>query len=144
MSRRFRSLPRGAPDWLVRKRALMAENAKWPRQLKPVPEQDWPPSPRSAGRTVGAWRSATFMVCAFRQGAAIRLEVNRTDVDIGGKWLGRITRDELLRLLAEAGFADRYALEIFAPGDEPDDDDSVRQLLVLPKRPAFLPREKRT
>ena len=138
---RFRSLPRGAPAWVVFKRALAAENAKWPKELKAVPPSAWPPATPentpSGTRHVALWRSKDFIVQVVDDQGHTRLTINRTDVDINGRWLDGITWDELRRLKAEAGFADWWAVEVFPPEADIQNFANMRHLWLLPEPPPY-------
>jgi len=89
------------------------------------------------GAPFAAWRSRDYIVQAFDDGGFTRLSVNRSDFDIKtGDWIAGITWDELQRIKAECGFADRWAVEVFPPDDCVVNVANMRHLWLIDK-PAF-------
>ncbi len=126
----------------MRERFLATENARWPAALAPVPREQWPPS-MSAGpdAPIAVLRSMTFLVQVFDATSGLRLSVNRTVVsgwEAGQpKWLEGISWDEMQRLKAEAGYADRWAVEIFPPSADVVNVANMRHLWLLPEAPSY-------
>lgn len=60
--------------------------------------------------SIGVWESDVYFCCAFRQGDAIRLDIQRKDERDGIGW------DELQEIKRDCGFADCDAVE-FYPAD---------------------------
>lgn len=114
------------------------ENAKWPAELTPVPESDRPPSPGPC-RLLGAWRSREFVAQLYEEGGGIvRLSVNRTHVDPATlRWVDGITWDELQALKRQAGFGDRFAVEVYPADADIVNVGSLRHLWILPEALPF-------
>lgn len=97
------------------RRALEAENRKWPIELRRLPESEWPTAYRPRG-IKEVWRSRGFLVQVFEELSGIdRLSVCRTSV-VDGDWQEDIRWDELQRLKRECGRGNKDAVEIF-PAD---------------------------
>lgn len=121
------------------RRQLARDNAKRPAYLEGVPRHEWP-DPNAPQWAV--WRSRDFLVQAFQEaGGVMRLSINRTTLNGAGRWVDGITWDEMQRLKAECGFADRWAVEVFPAASELVDVANVRHLWLLPEAPAFAWRK---
>lgn len=120
------------------KRYLRAENRKWSAELKEVPRESWPPMDRQSQQILTrVLRSKTFMVQVFVEGAHVRLSVNRTEVNGKGQWVDGITWDELMRLKREAGYGDRWAVEVYPADGDTVNVANMRHLFVLSEAPAY-------
>lgn len=124
-------------------RDLERENARWPAKLAPVPAESWPPHEWMSARPVGIWRSSDFLVIHYVEpSGAERLTMQSTHA-VGAKdWRDGFGWDVLQRLKREAGFADRYAVEVY-----PDDVDIVnvgnlRHLWLLDAPPPYAWRRE--
>ena len=62
----------------------------------------------------------------------VREDLKRTDLEDDA-----ITWDELQRLKAEAGFADRWAVEVFPPDAQVVNIANIRHLFLLPGPPDY-------
>lgn len=115
-------------------RRMVQDNKRYPKHLVGMPREVWPYYPIAL---VAVWRSCDFLVQVFepRDGGQ-RLTINRLRV-MNGQWLPDITWDELQRLKSEAGFSDRWAVEIFPPDEELVNVSNMRHLWLLPDRPTF-------
>ena len=89
----------------------------------------------------GVWRSRSFLVCLWFEGAHKRLTVNRTRI-VNGKWEQNISWDELMRLKAEAGYADWWAIEIYPPTEHVVNVANMRHLWLLEEKPAMAWEKK--
>jgi hypothetical protein len=118
-------------------RQMQRDNLAWPPTLAPVPRADWP-MPRLEhveGRLrTAAWRSRKFLVQEFAEDHGIvRLSVNRTEWDERQRRFREdISWDDLQSLKAEAGYADRCAVEVFPPDDLVVNVANMRHLFVFP------------
>lgn len=119
------------------RRALEAENRRWPDKLRLIPESELsgyvkPP------RQKEAWRSRKFLVQVFDEGGGVeRLSVNFTSFG-KGRWIDGLTWDDLQRLKAECGRGEKCAVEIFPPEADKVDVANMRHLFVLPEPPDFM------
>lgn len=140
MHRRGKPLHRGRPSnrRLSRKR-LLQKVAELPETLEPIPADDLEQIqlPRYL---VAAWRSRHFIVQHYREPNGERISIQRT-VD---SWRlitpgprKPITWDELQQLKREAGFAHRWACELFPPDDSVIDVAHMRHLWLLAEDPGI-------
>lgn len=129
---------------LSKMRAVLAhENSKWPPALVPV-DLDKFPGGREGAR-FGVWRSRNFLVQAFAEAdGVVRLSINRAALDANGGWVQDITWDELQRLKAEAGFSEKFAVEIYPATDDVVNVSNMRHLWILPDAPSYAWRRKKT
>jgi len=120
------------------RRALQAENKKWPAQLRQVPREEWPPSVLPLGRRhVEVWRSRDFLVQVFSAHRGIeRLSVCRT-AHTGKSFVDGIAWEDLQRLKSECGRGDKDAVEIFPPDKDVVNVANMRHLWVLPHQLPF-------
>lgn len=88
---------------------------------------------------LGLFRSRQFLLQVFHdKNGGLRLSVNRTEYDERKQsWREDISWDELQRLKAEAGFADRWAVEIYPAADAVVNVANMRHLWLLGEAPAF-------
>lgn len=116
---------------------LAQENSKWPIELSPVPREKWPKT-YAGGQLINVFRSRFFLLQVLDETKGfIRLSVNRTAVDKDGMWLTDISWDDMQKLKAEAGFADRWATEIFPPDDAVVNVANMRHLWICPVEPDY-------
>jgi hypothetical protein len=92
-------------------------------------------------RPVAVFRSMTFLVQLFEEPSGHRLTISRTVLN-GWKdgqpvWREGISWDEMQALKAEAGFGDRWAIEVFPPDSEVVNVANMRHLWLLPDAPAY-------
>lgn len=123
----------------AQRRRLMADNQKQPVTLREIPREQWPP--RASGATserLRALRSRDFLVQEFRERGHIRLSVNRCEWDVEvDSWREDISWDDLQRLKAEAGYADRWAVEVFPPASEVVNVANMRHIWLLDEPPPY-------
>lgn len=125
-------------------RQLRRDNLRWPPTLARVPWEQWPPTldgqvcPR-----LKVLRSRSFLVQVFEESGHLRLSVNRTEWDARRQsWREDISWDDLQRLKAEAGYPDRWAVEIFPADAEIVNVANMRHLWLLQEAPAFAWTER--
>ncbi len=122
-------------------RRLAEVNRTYPVELREWPRDEWPPDLAAAVRFTAkpqrVWRSRGFVAVLFLEGAQERLSVNRTTVDHQGRFEDGITWDELMRVKAEAGLGDRWAVEVFPPTPQIVNVSNMRHLWLLPSAPSF-------
>lgn len=128
------------------RRALEADNRRWPVHLVRMPRDEWPPSSLPVDREpLEAWRSRDFLVQVYPGPDGIeRLSVSRTHLDgTGWQWKADITWDDLQRLKSECGRGAKDALELY-PGDrDVVNVANMRHLWVMPGPVAFAWRTRR-
>lgn len=116
------------------RRAIVAENRTWPKELRQVPKEEWPPSslPESK-RPNEAWRSRDFLCSVYYLANGIeRLSINRTSHN-GERFDDGISWDDLQRLKRECGRGDKDAVEIFPADKDIVNVANMRHLFVLPE-----------
>ena len=121
-------------------RQLRRDNLKFPVELAPIPQPDWPVFGFSSERNrIAVLRSRQFLVQVFSEGdGALRLSVNRTEWDERrGSWREDISWDDLQRLKSEAGYADRWAVEIFPADAAVVNVANMRHIWIVPEAPSF-------
>lgn len=115
----------------TQRRLLAKQNARTPTHLVPVPRHEWPEPPPGL---IEVWRSRSFLVQVFDEGAGLqRLSVCRTSRN-GDEWADQITWDELMRCKRECGRGDRDALEVYPPDRDVVNVANMRHLW-LPVEP---------
>lgn len=129
MKRRF-ARPNSTDDMRV---FLARQNRLYGAHLVKIPKDDWPEGCHAKqAPPIEAWRSRDFLVQVIVDNGHLRLSVNRTSLNPAGtSWSEGITWDDLMRLKAEAGFADRWAIEIFPPAAEVINVANMRHLWLL-------------
>ena len=120
------------------RRAMEAANRSRPAELAEVPVGEWP------GHLVGlstsparVWRSRDFLVQLYTHEGTPRLSVNRTSMGGNGRWLDGITWDQLQEVKRQAGFGDRWAVEVFPADESLVDVANCRHLWLLDGPPSF-------
>lgn len=112
------------------RRALKAENRKWPDVLRRIPESEWGPSRPPRAKEV--WRSREYLVQVFQEDDEIeRLSICHTAVE-DNDWVEGISWDDLQRLKRECGRAERDAVEVFPADADVVHVANMRHLWVLP------------
>jgi hypothetical protein len=122
------------------KKYLAIENAKWPRVLAPVPPEDWPAMPPGWQRPIAVLRSMTFLVQVFDEQSGLRMTVNRTvleDWRNGPIWREGISWEEMQTLKRQAGFNDRWAVEVFPSDGDVVNVANMRHLWILDEPPSY-------
>jgi len=97
------------------------------------------PLPQSAPHEVAAvWGSRDYFVTLWRDQGFERLTINSTTFDHDTqRWADGLDWDTLMRLKDQAGYAHRWAVEVFPPDDEIVDDANMRHLWLLPEAPDY-------
>jgi hypothetical protein len=104
-----------ASDLKLIRKQLQKENDKRFLVLTPVSKENWPYN--DDPNRIGVMLSRYYMVQIFdEQNGVIRLSCNRTTLDQFGKWEENLSWDELMEIKRQAGYGDRYAVEVL-PGD---------------------------
>lgn len=129
-------------NWAIsrqQRRALLRENRDQPQHLTEVPREVWPnPDVALPLHLTRVWRSAGFLVQQYEEpGAPVRLSINRTEMRPDGRWADGITWDEIQALKAQAGYAERYAVELFPAAADLVDVANVRHIWLLDEPPAW-------
>jgi hypothetical protein len=120
-------------------RQLRRDNMQWPAVLAPVPWQQWPAAQLGTPDRLKVLRSREFLVQLFEEPAGIlRLSVNHTEwSERVGSWREDISWDDLQRVKREAGFADRWAVEIYPAHGSIVNVANMRHIWLLREAPAF-------
>jgi len=121
-------------------RELRAENLRHGLSLREIPFSEWPAVVLGT-KAIAVWRSRQYLVQVFEEQAGmIRLSVNRTDWDERAKrFRDDISWDALQRLKAQAGYADRVAVEVYPPDRLIVNVANMRHLWILPVGSERLP-----
>lgn len=110
---------------------LRRENAKYSTALEAVHASQWPDRhPQEKSNRIAVWRSRHFLVQVFMETDAIRLSVNRTDVDGEGRWRDGITWDELQKIKCAVGYGPWMALEFYPPDEDVVNVANIRHLWI--------------
>ena len=120
-----------APLSRAERRHLERNNAKLPSVLREVPRADWPATPPQG--LVRVLRSRDFLAQVFEPphtSSLARLSISRTTT-AGDRWQDGISWDDLQRLKAEAGYADRDAVEVYPAQCDVVNVANMRHLWVL-------------
>jgi len=84
------------------------------------------------------WRNRAFLVQQYVENRAPpRLSINRLRMLANGRWADGITWDEIQNLKAQAGYGDRWAVEIFPAARDVVDVANVRHVWLLDDAPEF-------
>jgi len=78
-------------------------------------------------------RSRYFLAQIFEDGDAIRMSVNKTDVNHDGKCKENISWEDLQQLKRQAGFAHHYAIEVYPRDIDIVNVANMRHLFILEK-----------
>lgn len=122
----------------AQRRELARTNAKLPVSLHEVPRHDWPVAHQRDPVLARVLRSRDFLVQVYHEEGAVefRLSVLRTTLE-GDRWQDGITWDELQRLKAECGFADRDAIEIYPAARDVVNVANIRHLWLMREPVSF-------
>lgn len=115
------------------RRQLERDNAKLPVRLAEIPRTQWPVD---RPEYLSVWRSRGFFVQVVRDGSAVRVSVNRTEM-VGDRWRDGISWDDLQRVKEEIGLGSAWMVECYPPDQEVVNVANVRHLWVLPEPPSF-------
>lgn len=120
-------------------RQLKRDNMRHPAALAAVPWQEWPPAHLVEARRLKVLRSRDFLVQIYEEPAAmLRMSVNRTAwCERSSSWREDISWDDLQRLKREAGYADRWAVEIYPADRAVVNVANMRHLWLLTEPPAY-------
>lgn len=123
-------------------REMRRQSLQWPVELVDVPRDQWP---ADGALRIAVMRSRQFLVQIFVEpNDIIRISVNRTEWDERAQcWREDITWDDLQRLKREAGYGDRWAVEVLPADTEVVNVANMRHMWLLPTAPAFAWRARR-
>lgn len=124
-------------------RQLRRDNARYPLQLSFLPYSAWPAACKAMEKPPRAvWRSRDFLVQAYFDNMHDRLSISRTDWDENAqRWKEGISWDEIQRLKAEAGFGERYAVEVYPADADVINVANMRHIWLLPAPPPYAWRK---
>lgn len=92
---------------------------------------------KSGTNPIRALASRFFFVQVYRDNGFIRLSINRTELDNDGNWRAGITWDELMQCKGEAGYGDKWAVEVYPPVEAVVNVANMRHLFLLDEAPEF-------
>lgn len=124
-----------SPKELKQKRRYLVEhNKQWPKTMQIVPVTQWPDSRGLTNPPFEMWRSKFFVAQVFREkNGVLRISVNRTELENGGRWKDGITWDELQEIKNQVGYAHKMAVELFPEAAGVVNVANMRHLWVLPE-----------
>lgn len=122
-------------------RQLRRDNLRYPVELAPIPHDEWPIAHGTS--RICVLRSREFLVQVFDEGAGrLRLSVNRTAWDERQqRFREDISWDDLQRLKREAGYPERWAVEVLPADSEIVNVANMRHIWLLPEAPLFAWRK---
>lgn len=119
------------------RRTHNAEVRKLPKQLVPVPEEDWPKGQTSRER-LACWRSRDYLVQVFAEpDDMMRISICRPTVGGDGRWSDGLTWDELQRIKREIRLGDYWAVEIYPADDHIVNVANMRHLWIGQEPPKY-------
>lgn len=118
---------------------IEAENAEQTDDLSPMPKKRWPAHRPGWPYPFKVFRSKRFLVqCYQEKDGIVRISVNRTDIDPATMdFRDEITWDQLQEIKAQAGYAWKWASEIYPPEADIVNVANMRHLWVLPVAPDY-------
>lgn len=124
------------------KKAVEAENRKWPDSLVVMPYEDWPEHAKQIhgamqAKVIEVWRSRDFLVQVAVENGFERMSVCKTKVGSDAHFLDGISWDDLQRLKSECGRKDKWAVEIYPAETNTVNVANLRHLWFLPSKPDF-------
>lgn len=121
------------------RRARAAQHRALPEVLVEVPTHLWPTAMIGLSRPPErVWRSRGFLVQQYVvDGEPTRLSINRLRMLGNGRWADGITWDEIQNLKSQAGYGERWAVEIFPAARDLVDVANVRHIWLLDEAPEF-------
>ncbi len=124
------------------RRFLKYEALKWGPKLREFTPTEMaeavPHGPTGPSRLLRAWRSREFIVHLWLEPTGFhRLTIHRAHIDKDGQWEDGITWDQMQRLKAEAGFGDRWAVEVFPCEAELVHVSNLRHLFLMDVPPPY-------
>ena len=97
-------------------------------QFKSIPESEWPEGNRP-DNLVKVLLNQNFMVQQYREKNSIRLSICRVKAK-HGKWIDKITWDELQHIKRMIGFGNKYAIEVYPPDENIVNVANMRHLWI--------------
>jgi hypothetical protein len=119
-----------------KRRALKEDSKRFPDSLLEVSRSEWPRHLiGTPAEPVRSWRSRKFFGMLYRDRDFDRLSFGRSDLDGAGEWKDGLTWDELMTLKREAGFGDRFAIELYPADSAIVNVANLRHLWLLDSPP---------
>lgn len=126
---------------------MSGSKAKQARKQRPV----GPFKPVSDLEMTGAWMRAKikpvavflsprFLATVYQEARGVlRITINRTRLEPGGsgRFVDRISWDELQDIKSQIGFGAWWGVEVYPSDDEVINDANMRHLFLLPEAPYF-------
>ena len=121
-------------DLKLMRRQLEKDNAKRSEILTPVDKELWPSGDLENPNRIEVMLSRKYMVQIFdEQNGAIRISCNRTSIDQFGQWEENLTWDELMEIKRQAGYGDRYAVEVLPEDENIVNVANIRHIWIMPR-----------
>lgn len=109
------------------RRTHNAQQRTQPDTLTPIPPSEWKSHPKNI---LNVWRSRQYFVQLYRDDAALRITINRTELKAGTNWKDNIPFEDLMRIKREIGYGDTQAIEIYPPDAEVVNVANMRHLWI--------------
>lgn len=124
--------------WIMQEEMAL-ENEKFPDRLVRIQRKEIKARP---GVVIPdeCFRSKRFLVQIVRkdkQSGFCRMTIGRTMIDDKGAWEQDITWDDIQRLKSEAGYGDRWAVEVFPAEGNVVNVANLRHIWLLDERPPY-------
>lgn len=88
---------------------------------------------------VKACRNRYFLVQIFKEPLAIRLSINRVEINKEGtRWKDGITWDEIQNIKNKLGYSNSCAIEIYPPEEDKVDVANIRHIFIPKDVPGFM------
>lgn len=117
--------------------------------LSEIAHDDWPDEIRgmtqwALGKPLRVWCSRRFIAILYEDNGRERLSICRAELNDAGAYRDGITWDELQRLKHEAGFGNRWAVEVYPSDEAIVCLSNMRHLWLLNEPPpqAWLPGDR--
>ncbi len=118
-------------------KAIERARAHFGSRLQEIPEIDWPfVAVEFTARPLRVWCSRMFTAQLFDDGGRERLSISVARVNERGGFQDGLTWDELQQLKCEAGFGERWAIEVYPPDSRIVNVSNIRHLWLLDSTPA--------
>lgn len=118
------------------RKAMLEQRKAWPKQLEPVPREQWPAERGDRALPIELFRSRDYLVQVYAEPGKCscwvrRLSVCRVTLRADGHWDENISWDELMRCKREAGYGDWYGVEVYPRERDIVNDANMRHLWLL-------------
>lgn len=120
-----------------RRTANKINRQRLPARMTDIPREQWPAAfEDDFAKRIRVLVNRRYLVQVSQGDGCLRLSVNRIEA-VGHSWRGGVSWDELQQIKQDAGYGDRWAVEIFPADGHVVDVAAMRHLWLLPEKPAF-------